>query len=57
MQSNILNNFHKNGVKLIILAFGAENMPTNKDPIEICINIAKFVLANKLNVVDLDYKG
>jgi len=56
MQSNIINNYHKNGVKLIVSAFGAENMPTNKDPTETCTNLAKFVLANKLDGVDLDYE-
>jgi chitinase len=56
MQKSILNNFHKNGVKVIAAAFGATDYPTSKDPTRTCTELANFVLDNKLDGVDLDYE-
>lgn len=44
------------GVKIMISAFGATDMPTDKDPVTVANDLAKFVLDNNLDGCDIDYE-
>ena len=56
MQQNLIKKYHDNGVKVIVAAFGATDYPTPKDPTKVCTDLAQFVIANRLDGVDLDYE-
>lgn len=48
--------YNDNGVKILVSAFGATDMPTGGDPIAIATNLAKFVIDNNLDGCDIDYE-
>lgn len=40
----------------MVSAFGSTDNPTNQDPELVCEKLAKFVIDNNLDGVDLDYE-
>ena len=58
IQQAWLNLYHQYGVKVLVSAFGATDFPTTQgaDPIVTAEALAKFVLDNNLDGVDLDYE-
>ena len=58
IRTNLLNEYHRNGVKVLIAAFGATSFPTSmRIPATACgENLAQFVIDMQLDGVDLDYE-
>ena len=58
IRTNLVNEYHKNGVKVLIAAFGATSFPTSMGiPATACgENLAQFVIDMQLDGVDLDYE-
>jgi hypothetical protein len=60
-----LKQYHDAGQKLLVSAYGAAEWPTSQgnswllisgvDPVTSCTNLAKFVLDNNLDGVDVDW--
>lgn len=48
--------YNNNGIKVLVSAFGATEMPTNKDPLDVASKLAKFVLDYNLDGCDIDYE-
>lgn len=54
---NSLKRLYNNaGIRLLVSAFGATEMPTGKDPIQIANKLAKFVTDYNLDGCDIDYE-
>ena len=58
VRTNLLNEYHRNGVTVLISAFGASSFPTSMGiPATACgENLAQFVIDMQLDGVDLDYE-
>uniref|UniRef100_A0A6B2LAJ2 chitinase n=1 Tax=Arcella intermedia TaxID=1963864 RepID=A0A6B2LAJ2_9EUKA len=58
VQAAWLNLYHKNGIKLMVSAFGATEFPTSAgvDPVQCGHDLANFVINNQLDGVDLDWE-
>ena len=58
IRANLVNEYHRNGVKVLISAFGATSFPTSMGiPATACgENLAQFVIDLQLDGVDLDYE-
>lgn len=56
IQKSIKKMYNDAGVYLFVSAFGATEMPTNLDPATVATALAKWVLANNLDGVDIDYE-
>lgn len=58
IQQAWINLYHQYGVKVLVSAFGATDFPTTQgtDPIVIAEALARFVIDNNLDGVDLDYE-
>ena len=58
VQKFLKDKYNKNGVKILISAFGATEMPTtaNVDPNECANKLGGFVLENNLDGVDVDWE-
>jgi chitinase len=58
IQQAWLSLYHQYGVKVLVSAFGATDFPTSQgaDPIEVAEALAKFVIDNGLDGVDLDWE-
>ena len=58
IRNSLLREYHKNGVKILISAFGATSYPTTEGiPATACgENLAQYVIDMKLDGVDLDYE-
>jgi len=48
--------YNNGGVKILVSAFGATEMPTGKDPIALATKLAKFVTDYDLDGCDIDYE-
>ena len=58
IRTNLINEYHKNGVKILVSAFGGTSFPTTQGvPAKACgENLAQFVIDMQLDGVDLDYE-
>ena len=58
IRTNLINEYHSNGVKVLISAFGATSFPTTQGvPATACgENLAQFAIDMQLDGVDLDYE-
>ena len=58
IRTNLVNEYHKNGVKILVSAFGGTSFPTTQRvPARACgENLAQFVIDMQLDGVDLDYE-
>ena len=58
IRTSLLNEYHKNGVKILISAFGATSFPTTQNiPATACgENLAQYVIDMQFDGVDLDYE-
>ena len=58
IRTNLVNEYHKNGVKILVSAFGGTSFPTSQGiPARACgENLAQFVIDMQLDGVDLDYE-
>ena len=58
IRANLVNEYHKNGVKILVSAFGGTSFPTSQGiPARACgENLAQFVIDMQLDGVDLDYE-
>jgi chitinase len=57
-QQSIISDYHAAGKKIRVSIFGATDYPLthNGDPAAIAADVAKFVMANNLDGVDVDYE-
>lgn len=57
IQTNILKKFHSLGTKLLVTAFGNVEYPTTRgiNPLSCAKKLARFVLSNSLDGVDVNY--
>lgn len=57
IQLNLIEKYHKAGMKVIVSAFGSSEQPTTHktDPIATAQNLANFVLKNHLDGCDIDW--
>ena len=57
VQKGIRKRFNDNGIKIMVSAFGATEMPTSRgfNATTCGTNLAKFVKANNLDGADADY--
>ncbi|KAJ3007442.1 UNVERIFIED_CONTAM: hypothetical protein HDU68_003507, partial [Siphonaria sp. JEL0065] len=51
-----VNAYHTAGKVVMISAFGATDMPTGADPVQVATNLANFVKANQLDGADIDWE-
>jgi len=56
IRNNLKKAYNDNGVRVLISAFGATEMPTNRDPIDVATRLAKFVNDFNLDGCDIDYE-
>lgn len=57
IQKKLKKMYNDKGIKLLVSAFGATEFPTSagKDPIATANSLARFVLNNNLDGVDVDW--
>ncbi|THU85725.1 glycoside hydrolase [Dendrothele bispora CBS 962.96] len=55
-RQSIQQKYKQAGIKIMVSAFGATDLPTQKDPEQIAKQLADFVTKNKLDGVDIDYE-
>jgi len=58
IQKNLRATYNKNGIKILVSAFGDSEWPTTagKDPVECGHKLGKFVQENNLDGADVDWE-
>jgi chitinase len=57
IRTGLLSKFHEAGKKVLVSAFGANDLPDSKDATTVCRSLGQYVLDTKLDGVDLDYEN
>lgn len=55
IRKNLKKAYNAGGVRILVSAFGSNDLPTNKDPNTIASALAKFVIDTGLDGCDIDY--
>lgn len=56
IRNNLKKAYNAGGVRVLVSAFGATEMPTHKDPTLLATKLAKFVTDYNLDGCDIDYE-
>ncbi len=56
IRASLKKAYNDNGVKVLVSAFGATEMPTSRDPVDVANKLAKFVTDYNLDGCDIDYE-